>query len=239
MYRYFITFLIFCSFQLFSQQKPVVVLELFTSQGCSSCPPADQVLRDIKKNLNQKEIIPIAYHVDYWDYIGWKDPFSKKSFTDKQRYYGNKFRSSSIYTPQLVINGKEHLVGSYEVSIHKKIKSYLKKSSSNSIELSNIIANNKKVSFSYTINGDISNKTLEAVLVINERTTAVNRGENRNRMLTNSNIAIQEKSAPLTKTQGTLSLSIPSIVTKEDSLRLIVLIKDNELSVSTGTQISL
>ena len=96
-----------------SQNKPVVVLELFTSQGCSSCPPADEVLADIKENMDNTSIIPIAYHVDYWDYIGWKDPFALKAFTNKQRFYGRKFNSSSIYTPQLVINGNEHIAVSY------------------------------------------------------------------------------------------------------------------------------
>lgn len=232
--------LFFIALTLNAQQKPVVVLELFTSQGCSSCPPADDALYRIKEKLDTKTVIPIAYHVDYWNYIGWKDPFSKKRFTDKQKYYGQKFRSSSIYTPQLVINGNEHLVGSNEVTIYKKVKRYLKETASNSIVLSDVKKEDKTVSFNYSIQGDIKNKYLEAILVINDRTTKVKRGENRNRTLYNSNIAITEKVVSLTdKNSGALELTIPELVIKEDTLRLVLIIKDENLSVQGGTQIEL
>ncbi len=228
------------SFSLFSQQKPVVVLELFTSQGCSSCPSADDALYRIKEKLDPETVIPIAYHVDYWNYIGWKDPFSKKSFTDKQRYYGQKFRSNSIYTPQLVINGNEHLVGSNEVTIHKKIKQYLKRKASNSISLSNVKKEDNSISFNYSIQGDIKDKYLEAILIINDRKTKVKRGENRNRTLYNSNIAVSEKVIFLTdKNSGALNITIPEVVVNDDTLRLTVIIKDQNLSVTGGTQIAL
>ena len=68
-----------------------VVLELFTSQGCSSCPPADKLLKEVKS----EDVIVLSYHVDYWNYIGWKDPFSQKRFTDRQRQYYSKFKSKS------------------------------------------------------------------------------------------------------------------------------------------------
>lgn len=89
----------------------IVVLELFTSQGCSSCPAADVQLEEAKKNYPER-VFALSYHVDYWNYIGWEDPFSKKAYTFKQREYNQKFRSSSNYTPQLVVNGKEHFGGS-------------------------------------------------------------------------------------------------------------------------------
>ena len=79
----------------------VILLELFTSQGCSSCPSADRLLD--KTLANHKNVIGLSYHVDYWNYIGWKDPFSSKVYSNYQRAYGSKFRSSSIYTPQLAV----------------------------------------------------------------------------------------------------------------------------------------
>ena len=106
--------------------KPIVVLELFTSQGCSSCPPADALLNEVKYKYSNNQVIALSYHVDYWNYIGWKDPFSKKEFSDKQRAYSSKFYSNSIYTPQIVVNGKEHFVGSktayYEFKIRESFK---------------------------------------------------------------------------------------------------------------------
>ena len=89
--------------------NPKAVLELFTSQGCSSCPPADALL---KRMESRPDIIALAYHVDYWDYIGWADTFGAKANTDRQRAYATAWASNNIYTPELVINGHKDVVGS-------------------------------------------------------------------------------------------------------------------------------
>lgn len=89
--------------------NPKAVLELFTSQGCSSCPPADALLRTMQ---GRADVIALAYHVDYWDYIGWDDTFGAKANTDRQRQYASAWNTSNIYTPELVINGMKDVVGS-------------------------------------------------------------------------------------------------------------------------------
>lgn len=91
------------------RQNPTAVLELFTSQGCSSCPAADALLTELGK---KRDIIALAYHVDYWDYIGWPDTFGTKAHSDHQRGYARSWGSSRIFTPQLVVNGAEGVVGS-------------------------------------------------------------------------------------------------------------------------------
>jgi hypothetical protein len=91
------------------RQNPKVVLELFTSQGCSSCPPADALLEELSA---KPEIIALAYHVDYWDYIGWADTFGSKAHSDLQRDYATAWGSSRIFTPQLIINGRDGVVAS-------------------------------------------------------------------------------------------------------------------------------
>src|SRR5437868_13384373 len=78
------------------------VIELFTSEGCSSCPPADELLAEVKKQHADKNVLVLSYHVDYWDRLGWKDPFSSGSNTDRQNYYAELFELNSIYTPQVV-----------------------------------------------------------------------------------------------------------------------------------------
>jgi hypothetical protein len=88
---------------------PRAVLELFTSQGCSSCPQADAKLKELQKN---PDLITLAYHVDYWDYIGWTDTFGGKPNTDWQKAYAQSWGSSMIYTPELVVNGHKGVVGS-------------------------------------------------------------------------------------------------------------------------------
>ncbi len=231
---------VFLSGTAFAQEKPVVVLELFTSQGCSSCPPADEVLEEIKYSMDDTSVIPLSYHVDYWDYIGWKDPYASKDYTKKQRFYGQKFQSSSIYTPQLVINGEEHIVGSDRENIYKKIKERLaKKEVPNSVVISNVMADNEKVKFSYTLKGSIEKKFIHYILVLDERKTEVKRGENRNRSLKNSNIVITEKIEAITTQKNTYALQIPDLIDVEDKLKLIVLISDEYLTIKTGAQFSL
>ncbi|WP_084603488.1 DUF1223 domain-containing protein [Devosia enhydra] len=88
---------------------PKAVVELFTSQGCSSCPPADAMLSTLGE---RPEIIALAYHVDYWDYIGWPDTFGQKAHSDRQRAYAESWGSTRIYTPQMVVNGREGVVAS-------------------------------------------------------------------------------------------------------------------------------
>lgn len=91
-----------------STEQRVALLELFTSEGCSSCPPAEAWLRTLKEKPGLwKEFVPIAFHVDYWNYLGWKDPFSSADYTRRQREYAARWNASAIYTPGFVLNGKE------------------------------------------------------------------------------------------------------------------------------------
>lgn len=93
--------------------KSIVLVELFTSEGCSSCPPADQALAFLtKQDLPDIEVIPLALHVDYWDSSSWRDKFSSHSYTERQQDYARRFKLDSTYTPQMVVDGKTEFVGS-------------------------------------------------------------------------------------------------------------------------------
>ncbi|RUV47585.1 DUF1223 domain-containing protein, partial [Mesorhizobium sp. M7A.F.Ca.MR.228.00.0.0] len=88
--------------------RPLGVVELFTSQGCSSCPPADTLFSELAA---KEDIVALAYHVDYWDYLGWQDTLGRKENTERQYDYMRAFGSRSVYTPQAVINGRVHVNG--------------------------------------------------------------------------------------------------------------------------------
>ncbi len=99
-------------------QASPVVLELFTSQGCSSCPPADALLA---KLASRDGVIPLALHVDYWDYLGWKDDFGKAQYTQRQRGYAKMAGSRTIFTPQMIVQGSTRLKGHDAVGIDAAI----------------------------------------------------------------------------------------------------------------------
>jgi len=106
-------------------QGPVVV-ELFTSQGCSSCPPADRLLSRLKRDPRLAgAVIPLAFHVDYWNRLGWSDPFSSSLWSQRQTAYAHTFRSNRVYTPQLVVNGRTECVGSEEAEVMRRIREAL------------------------------------------------------------------------------------------------------------------
>jgi hypothetical protein len=94
-------------------QRKIVVVELFTSEGCSSCPPADELLTRLGREhtSNGAEIIPLGFHVDYWDHQGWRDRFSSRAYTERQEKYATRFRLDGPYTPQMVVDGGAQFVG--------------------------------------------------------------------------------------------------------------------------------
>ncbi len=100
-------------------KEPRAVIELFTSQGCSSCPPADALVVELSRN---PELIALTLPVTYWDYLGWKDTLGKDSFAKRQKFYAKARGDGQIYTPQVVVNGAAHLVGSDKDEIEKAVR---------------------------------------------------------------------------------------------------------------------
>ncbi len=99
-----------------------VVVELFTSEGCSSCPPADRLLADIVKSMPEGiDVVALSEHVDYWDGLGWRDPFSNKVFTERQNRYAAHFGPDKVYTPQMIVDGATELVGSDRAQLMKAL----------------------------------------------------------------------------------------------------------------------
>ena len=158
------------------KSKTLVLVELFTSEGCSSCPPADRVLAQLEKDKSNSdaEIITLALHVDYWNYLGWKDEFSSAAYSQRQNGYAEKFKLDSIYTPQMVVDGQTQFVGSNLDTANKAIDEAAKSIKSN-IEISS--ANDKlKVKISEIPTHD--DAYIWLAIAEDNLKTSVKRGEN-------------------------------------------------------------
>lgn len=110
----------------FTQASPVVV-ELYTSQGCAACPPADELLEQLAQ---REDVIALALHVDYWDYIGWVDSFGQPAFSARQKTYARRNGRASVFTPQMVINGQDEVKGSAQMAVMSMIYTHLAKADS-------------------------------------------------------------------------------------------------------------
>lgn len=164
--------------------KHVAVLELFTSQGCSSCPSADRLL---DMYSNKENVIALSFHVDYWDRLGWKDPYSSKEYTERQYKYASAL-NSSVYTPQLVINGENEMVGSDAKRIDNTLKNVWSQDSNSDISIENVSLNNGKATVNYMLTGNSGNFLLNIALVEKKTVTSIRSGENGGATLNGTNV---------------------------------------------------
>lgn len=166
-----------------------VVAELFTSEGCSSCPPADQLLEKLQQENSGKPVYLLAFHVDYWDRLGWKDRFSDPAYTERQHRYAGWLNLETVYTPQMVINGQSECVGSNERSISKTITKELEQSTSTTLTL-HAKVEGSKLQVDYQA-ADDTNAELVLALVQRRATSNVKAGENAGKQLAHAQIVRQ------------------------------------------------
>src|SRR5580692_9481648 len=163
----------------FAAERPVVV-ELFTSQGCSSCPPANAYLNELSRG---RDVLALAFHVTYWDRLGWKDPFSLPAATDRQGVYGRRFGDGS-YTPEIVVDGAASMVGSDRGAVGPAIEN-AKRAGSTAAAV-NVTRNGEQVSIE--VGAGSGNGRILLIGFDHEHTTAIPRGENGGRTLTEANV---------------------------------------------------
>ncbi len=192
---------------------PFAVLELFTSEGCSSCPPADEILRGVSQ---QDNVFALSFHVTYWNKLGWKDPFSQKMFDERQYAYGRLMQSNGVYTPQLVVNGSEEFVGSRKSQTEKSIEKALSQKAEAHIILNKTLENNT-LKVHYKLEGNFKNTVLNIALVERNIETKVLRGENEGRTLKHDNVVREFQTIQLNDTaEGTISFNIPTDFKQKD-----------------------
>ncbi len=195
------------------------VVELFTSEGCSSCPPADALLPKLKEQYGDKLFI-LSFHVDYWNRLGWKDPFSNAEWSARQSRYASVFRSENVYTPQAVVNGKAHTTGSNRSGLEKLIGAELDGPAARSIELS-ATQDGRAVTVAYETslqNGEV----LNIALVQQSTSVAVRAGENGGRKLAHHSVVRDLKT--VRDGSGKVQLAVPDGLTA-DALAVVAYVQ--------------
>jgi len=210
------------------------VVELFTSEGCSSCPAADEAAIEMAKRYKENVFV-LGFHVDYWNYLGWKDAFSNADYSARQKQYASSFSLPSIYTPQIVVNGKTEFVGSDKSRLQKTIEMELKSDVTSSIVLSAKLNEDKKVMVNFKT-GMSSNNTINFALVQFSAQSVVTKGENQGRQLRHINIVRDFQTADATNKQSAVYLDIPAGLSKQDC-KVIVFVQDkNNLHITDAAE---
>ncbi|GAC1313276.1 MAG: hypothetical protein NVSMB24_36320 [Mucilaginibacter sp.] len=192
-----------------SENKGFAVVELFTSEGCSSCPPADELVAKIQKESAGKPVYILTYHVDYWNHLGWKDQFSSADFSKRQHNYANYLHLQSVYTPQIVVNGKTEFVGSEEGTLRNAIRAGLQKAPVGHIDLTILKTDNKQASLKYTVEGSDKNTVMFVALLQKSAQTKVMRGENGGHTLSHVQIVRKLQQITIRGNGGVENITLP------------------------------
>ncbi|MCG6205711.1 DUF1223 domain-containing protein [Rhodopseudomonas sp. HC1] len=170
-----------------SAAEPRAVVELFTSQGCSSCPPADKIIGDLAKDPS---VIALSMPIDYWDYLGWKDTLADARFSARQKAYSQMRGDRDVYTPQVVVNGSAHLVGSNRTGIEDAIKTTHKGTGIMTVPVAMAVSGKEiKVSVAAAPNGAGARQGEVWICAVSKAVPiAIARGENRGREVTYHNV---------------------------------------------------
>lgn len=193
--------------------KAKVLVELFTSEGCSSCPPADELLIKLEADAQAKgrDVIPLSFHVDYWDRLGWADPFAKADFTQRQRAYAQRF-DWGTFTPQVVIGGQVNMVGSHSRRVWAGVDRALQGHANTEVDLGGTWSGDRR---SLEVRYDVRPRwsgplVLNIVVAEGERQVSVERGENKGRTLKHGNVVRALETVEMTGPKaGSLKVELP------------------------------
>lgn len=171
-------------------QSGVAVVELFTSEGCSSCPPADELLKQIHDHAQQngEPVYALAFHVDYWNRLGWIDRFSSPAFTQRQNEYAQRLHLDSIYTPQMIVNGTSEFVGSDKRQATAAIAAARQQTAAAKITATASTVSPDKLHVEFSCTGAGATDAINISLVEDDLASSVTRGENAGRALHHASV---------------------------------------------------
>ena len=164
-----------------AEPRPIVI-ELFTAQGCAACPPADEMVNDLVRT--RKDLLPLAFHVDYWDRQGWKDPFSSPEATERQRVYTMRGTDPTLFTPELVIDGAQAVVGSDPDAIDQAIDTAM----DDAVTLASVSVKAAAGEIVVTVGAGTGSGDIVLIGYDRSHVTPIGRGENSGRTVTELNV---------------------------------------------------
>ncbi len=211
---------------------PVAVLELFTSQGCSSCPAADALL---KSYLGRRDLIALSFSVDYWDYLGWKDTLASPAFTKRQRAYAIIRGDGQVYTPQAVLNGRAHVVGSSVRDVDAAIKVAHAEAAKQWVPVAiSVTAGDTSIELGAAVTKPVTESTVWFAVVQPEVTVAVRGGENGGRKLTYHNV-VRQLSSVGSWSGSAATIKVPaSAGQRAPDQRIVVILQDSQNGIILG-----
>jgi hypothetical protein len=203
-------------------KKGFAVVELFTSEGCSSCPPADEAVAALAKEY-ASNVFVLGFHVDYWNNLGWKDEFSTAGYTSRQQAYATALALNSIYTPQVIVNGKTEFTGSDKSRLYETVEKELDNADNTVTELSAAAAGSKEIIVTCKTVAD-GKSMLHIALVQLQANSAVKRGENKGKLLHHIDVVRNFKTV---KANGApVSITVPEGLLAKDC-KIIAFIQNN------------
>jgi hypothetical protein len=207
--------------------QPFILLELFTSQGCSSCPSADKLVEKtlLDAQKSGKKVFALSYHVDYWDRLGWKDPYSQTQFTQRQYEYAKWMNSANVYTPQIVVNGTDEFVGSDSKKMTQTLSKLSDSGSKINFKFEKIEWKNESVNLDINLSDLPKNSQLNVALVNKNTETSIPRGENEGRKLTGVNVVRVLQNIPSTTLKNEVTVLIPKNLEKKNT-QIIAFLQD-------------
>jgi hypothetical protein len=191
------------------------IVELFTSEGCSSCPPADAVLADIVR-ANDRAVYALAFHVDYWDDLGWRDRFASPANTTRQRAYARAFGAGSMYTPQAIVGGTEQFNGSDRDRASDAIGRALSRPATVRLSMRVHRRDPEAIVVDYEAPGAPAGCVLEVAVVEKSASTIVRAGENAGKTLHHANVVRAFAASPIALPTGSQVVATPSSLRSED-----------------------
>jgi len=212
--------------------KGFAVVELFTSEGCSSCPPADEAVAALAKEY-PANVYVLGFHVDYWNYLGWTDEFSSATNTSRQQQYAEVLKINSIYTPQAIVNGTIEFTGSDKKKLYAAVKNGLENNDNEVVEISATATGGKTIAVQYKT-GTNNKHVLQLAIVQSLASSAVKRGENKGMLLHHVNVVRAFKTIP--GGAGTTNMVLPEGLDPKDC-RLVAYLQNKSDFHITGANI--